>query len=108
MTVPLVIDTDTAQDDRIALLVGLLDPLAELRAITMVAGNVGFDQQVRPSWGVHRVRHRLAEQVVGEAGRRGVVEEFASAMAERGMPAHVIQHLSSGPNFVPAHLLIRP
>ena len=41
--VPLVIDTDTAQDDCIALLVGLLDPRADLRAITMVAGNVGFD-----------------------------------------------------------------
>ncbi|MDT0328196.1 nucleoside hydrolase [Nocardiopsis lambiniae] len=47
MTVPLVIDTDTAQDDCVALLVGLLDPAADLRAITMVAGNVGFDQQVR-------------------------------------------------------------
>ncbi|CAL9512488.1 Pyrimidine-specific ribonucleoside hydrolase RihA [Nocardiopsis dassonvillei] len=47
MTVPLVIDTDTAQDDCVALLVGLLDPAADLRAITMVAGNVGFEQQVR-------------------------------------------------------------
>ena len=47
MTVPFILDTDTAQDDCIALLAGLLDPVADLRAITMVAGNVGFDQQVR-------------------------------------------------------------
>lgn len=44
--VPLIIDTDTAQDDCIAILAGLLDPEADLRAITMVAGNVGFEQQV--------------------------------------------------------------
>lgn len=47
MPIPLVIDTDTAQDDCVALLAVLLDPGADLRAITMVAGNVGFDQQVR-------------------------------------------------------------
>ncbi len=44
--VPVIIDTDTAQDDCIAILVGLLDPGADLLAITMVAGNVGFEQQV--------------------------------------------------------------
>ncbi|KIH96781.1 nucleoside hydrolase [Streptomonospora alba] len=47
MPVPLVIDTDTAQDDCVALLVGLLDPEADLRAVTMVAGNVGFERQLR-------------------------------------------------------------
>ncbi|GAB3151760.1 nucleoside hydrolase [Microbacterium neimengense] len=44
--IPLVIDTDTAADDCFALLVGLLHPNADLRAVTIVAGNVGFDQQV--------------------------------------------------------------
>jgi purine nucleosidase len=43
---PLVIDTDTAQDDCIAILVGLLHPEVDLKGITMVAGNVGFDRQV--------------------------------------------------------------
>ena len=47
MSIPLIIDTDTAQDDCIAILVGLLDDLADLRAITVVAGNVGFARQVR-------------------------------------------------------------
>lgn len=47
MTVPFILDTDTAQDDCVAIIVGMLDPVADLRAITMVAGNVGFSQQVR-------------------------------------------------------------
>lgn len=44
--IPLLIDTDTAADDCFALLIGLLDPRADLKAITIVGGNVGFDQQV--------------------------------------------------------------
>lgn len=47
MSIPFILDTDTAQDDCVAILAGLLDPVADLRAITMVAGNVGFTNQVR-------------------------------------------------------------
>jgi len=47
MTVRMIIDTDTAADDSFALLVGLLHPKAQLEAITIVTGNVEFDQQVR-------------------------------------------------------------
>ena len=47
MPTPFILDTDTAQDDCIAIIVSMLDPEADLRAITMVAGNVGFEQQVR-------------------------------------------------------------
>lgn len=47
MAVPFILDTDTAQDDCIALLAGLIDREADIRAITMVAGNVGFERQVR-------------------------------------------------------------
>lgn len=43
----LIIDTDTAADDSFALLVGLLHPEARLEAVTVVAGNVAFDQQVQ-------------------------------------------------------------
>lgn len=46
MPVPFILDTDSAQDDCVALLFALLDPEADLRAVTMVAGNVGFDRQV--------------------------------------------------------------
>lgn len=47
MPVRMIIDTDTAADDSFALLVGLLHPNAQLEAITIVNGNVGFDQQVQ-------------------------------------------------------------
>ncbi len=43
----LIIDTDTAADDSFALLVGLLHPRAQLEAVTIVSGNVDFDQQVQ-------------------------------------------------------------
>lgn len=42
----LVIDTDTAGDDVFSLLVALRHPEAQLKAITVVCGNVAFDQQV--------------------------------------------------------------
>jgi inosine-uridine nucleoside N-ribohydrolase len=42
----MIIDTDTAADDSFALLVGLLHPEARLEAVTIVAGNVHFDQEV--------------------------------------------------------------
>lgn len=59
MAIPLIIDTDTAQDDCVAILVGLLDPAADLKAITMVAGNVGFEQQVRNAFLTLSVAGRL-------------------------------------------------
>lgn len=43
----LIIDNDTAADDSFALLVGLLHPGATLNAVTIVAGNVDFTQQVQ-------------------------------------------------------------
>ncbi len=65
MTVRLVIDSDTASDDCFALLVGLLDPEASLEAVTIVAGNVDFDQQVRN-----------ALTTIEQAGRGGEVPVF--------------------------------
>lgn len=41
----LIIDTDTAQDDAIALLLALASP-ATVEAVTVVAGNVGFAQEI--------------------------------------------------------------
>jgi len=42
----LIIDTDTAGDDVVSLIIGLLHPKAQLEAITISVGNVGFNQQV--------------------------------------------------------------
>jgi purine nucleosidase len=77
--IPLIIDTDTAQDDCVALLVGLLDPLADLRAITMVAGNVGFERQVLNAQMTLSVAGRLGEVPVYLGCRRPLVREWVSA-----------------------------
>lgn len=47
MTRSLVIDTDTASDDAIALLLAVREPAADVRAVTVVAGNVPLDLAVR-------------------------------------------------------------
>jgi purine nucleosidase len=46
MTRRMIIDTDTAADDSFALLVGLLHPDSQLEAVTIVSGNVDFEQEV--------------------------------------------------------------
>lgn len=77
--IPLVVDTDTAQDDCVALLVALLDPRAELRAITMVAGNVGFDRQVANAFLTLSVAGRLGEVPVHLGCQRPLVRDWVSA-----------------------------
>jgi purine nucleosidase len=42
-----VIDTDTASDDAVALLLAVADPSVEIAAVTVVAGNVPLDLAVR-------------------------------------------------------------
>jgi purine nucleosidase len=41
---PILIDTDTASDDAVALIMALRSPRVEVKAITIVAGNVSVDQ----------------------------------------------------------------
>lgn len=77
--IPLVIDTDTAQDDCVALLVGLLDPAADLHAITMVAGNVGFDRQVHNAHMTLAAAGRTGEVPIHLGCRRPLVREWVSA-----------------------------
>ena len=43
----LLVDTDTASDDAVALLVAALSDRTDLAAVTVVAGNADFDAQVR-------------------------------------------------------------
>jgi purine nucleosidase len=44
---PVLIDTDTASDDAVALIMALRSPLVEVAAITVVAGNIGIEQATR-------------------------------------------------------------
>lgn len=79
MPIPLVIDTDTAQDDCVALLVAMFDPAADLRAITMVAGNVGFDQQVRNAFLTMAVAGKLGKVPVYLGSRKPLIRPWVSA-----------------------------
>lgn len=47
MTRRFVIDTDTASDDAVALLLAVMEPSIEISAVTVVAGNVPLDLAVR-------------------------------------------------------------
>ncbi|MFD1714465.1 nucleoside hydrolase [Amnibacterium flavum] len=82
--IPLVIDTDTAADDCFALLVGLLDPRADLLAVTMVAGNVGFDQQVHNALLTLELAGRLGEVPVHLGAREPLEREWRSASEVHG------------------------
>jgi purine nucleosidase len=44
---PILIDTDTASDDAVALIMALRSPRVEVKAITIVAGNVSVDQATK-------------------------------------------------------------
>lgn len=78
-SIPLIIDTDTAQDDCVAILTGLLDPAAEVKAITMVAGNVGFDQQVRNAFLTMSVAGKLGAVPVYLGCRQPFLRPWVSA-----------------------------
>jgi purine nucleosidase len=82
--IPLLIDTDTAADDCFALLVGLLDPRADLLAITMVAGNVGFDQQVDNAFLTVALAGRAGEVPVHLGARDPLVRPWLSASEVHG------------------------
>ncbi len=47
MRLPMIIDTDTASDDAVALIMALRAPEVEVKAITVVAGNVAVSQGSR-------------------------------------------------------------
>jgi purine nucleosidase len=77
--IPLVVDTDTAADDCFALLVALLDPRASLEAITIVAGNVGFDQQVHNALLTLEVAGRAGEVPVFTGARQPLERDWIDA-----------------------------
>lgn len=80
----LIIDTDTAADDCVALLIGLLDPAATLEAITMVAGNIGFAQQVRNAFLTLNVAGKLGQVPVHLGATRPMMREWVSAEEVHG------------------------
>lgn len=81
---PLVVDTDTAADDCFALLVALLDPRADLKAITIVAGNVGFAQQVDNAFLTLELAGRVGEVPVHLGAQQPLVQPWVSATDVHG------------------------
>ena len=76
MRTPLLIDTDTASDDAVALIMALRDPSFEVVAITVVAGNVA-----RAAGQPQRALHGRAVRRLG-AGLRGRREAPAARAAD--------------------------
>lgn len=101
--IPLIIDTDTAQDDCIALLVGLLDPRADLRAITMVAGNVGFERQLLNAHLTLNAAGRLGEIPIYLGCRRPMVRDWVSAENVHGDGVGGLEMDFAGVSHQPEH-----
>ena len=75
----LLIDTDTAADDAVALLVALASPQTTVEALTIVSGNVGAEQAARNALKTLEVAGRLEIPVhVGAAGPMTRVAEYAT------------------------------
>ena len=68
MRTPLLIDTDTASDDAVALILALREPAVEVVAITIVAGNVAVEQGSRNA-ALHRRAVRRSVPVYEGAAR---------------------------------------
>lgn len=77
----MIIDTDTAADDSFALLVGLLHPEAQLEAVTIVNGNVGFDQEIQNALITIEAAGRGGEVPVHPGARVPLVREWRPASA---------------------------
>lgn len=76
---PIIIDNDTAQDDCVTILLGILHPDADLRAITTVAGNVSFDRQIANAQMTLCVAGKLGKIPVHLGCRQPMVREWVSA-----------------------------
>lgn len=77
----MIIDTDTAADDSFAMLVGLRHPAAHLEAVTIVAGNVAFEQQVENALITIDQAGRGGEVPVHLGARRPLLREWVEASA---------------------------
>ena len=109
MTIPLIIDTDTAGDDVTSLLIGLLHPAAALEAITICCGNVRFEQEVENALVTVEQAGRsgevpvyagcdrplIAEWVGAEYvhGSDGMGDSFFPPVAQRPEPEHAVDEL---------------
>ena len=77
-----VIDTDTASDDAVALLMALRHPEVSVEAITVVAGNVGLDQAVQNA--LYTVELAGAEVAVHAGAAKPLMRDLQTATEVHG------------------------
>lgn len=105
----LIIDTDTAADDSFALIVGLLHPKANLEAVTIVAGNVPFEQQVQNALLTIKKTGREGEVPVHLGARVPLTREWVESKAHGdGKGNHDFEASGQRPSDeAAAHALVR-
>jgi len=87
-----LIDTDTASDDAVALVLALRDPAVQVEAITVVAGNVPLDQGVQNALytvelcGASTPVHAGAERPLQRPLETAVQVHGADGMGDIGLP----------------------
>jgi purine nucleosidase len=92
MPTPMIVDTDTASDDAVALIMALREPAVEVVAITVVAGNVPLAQASRNAR--YTVELSGGDVPVHEGAERPLVREPSTAtffhgedgLGDRGYP----------------------
>lgn len=82
MPLPMIIDTDTASDDAVALIMALRAPEVEVKAITVVAGNVALAQGSRNAR--YTVELCGADVPVHEGADRPLLREARTARFTHG------------------------
>jgi purine nucleosidase len=92
MPIPLVVDTDTASDDAVALIMALREPAVEVLAITVVAGNVPLAQGSRNAryvvelCGADVPVHEGAERPLRREPRTAAFFHGEDGLGDRGYP----------------------
>lgn len=77
--IPFILDTDTAQDDCVAILLGAMSQRAEMLGITMVAGNVGFERQIQNAQLTLNVMGKLGQIPIFTGCSQPMLRPWASA-----------------------------
>ena len=79
-----IIDNDTAQDDCVTILLGLLHPHCDVKAVTLVAGNIDFDRQVANAQLTLAVAGKLGEVPIHLGCRQPLLRPWVSAADVHG------------------------
>lgn len=79
-----IIDNDTAQDDCVTILLGLLHPACEVAAVTLVAGNIDFDRQVENAQMTLAVAGKLGQVPIHLGCRQPMLRPWVDAEEVHG------------------------